>query len=220
MRAARTILLLLGGAILAGAAVIFLAHWWIQRTASRYVFGQLASLPRNHVGLVLGTSAYSKGHFHNPHFDNRIAAAANLFHTGLVKHLLLSGDNGTRGYDEPAEMERALAALGVPIASLTRDDAGFRTLDSVVRAKEVFGLQRVTIVTDRFHCYRAVFLARHFGLKAVAFPSEEVSIEHSLKSRLREWLADVKACLDVYVLRTQPKFLGAPIVIDARAHKH
>ncbi len=220
MRIIRTVVLLGGGALLAGAVFIFGAHWWIQRGASRYVIGQMANLPRNHVGLVLGTSAYGKGHRRNPHFANRIAAAANLFHTGLVKQLLLSGDNGTRGYDEPADMERALLSLGLRPCRLTRDDAGFRTLDSVVRAKEVFGLRRVTIITDRFHCYRAVFLARHFGLAAVAYPSEEVSVEHSLKSRVREWLADVKACLDVYILHTRPKFLGRPIMIDPRAVAH
>jgi SanA protein len=215
MRAIRAVLLLLGGASIAAAALLFLAHWWIQRTASHYVIGQMAGLPHNSVGLVLGTSAFTKGSFRNPHFENRIEAAANLFRMRLVRHLLLSGDNGTRGYDEPAEMERSLLARGVPINSLTRDDAGFRTLDSVARARKVFGLQRVTIITDRFHCYRAVFLARHFGLQAVAFPSEEVSFEHSKKARLREWLADVKACLDIYLLHTQPKFVGKPIVIVA-----
>ena len=190
-----------------------MAHWWIQRTAGRYVFDRLDSVPVNEIGLVLGTSAFTHGRFHNPHFDHRIDAAMALLRAGLVRHLLLSGDNGTRGYDEPAEMERALLAKGASADCLTRDDAGFRTLDSVVRAKKVFGLQRVTIVTDGFHCGRAVFLARHVGLDAVAFPSEEVSLRYSLKSRVREWLADVKACLDLYVLRTTPKFLGKTIAI-------
>jgi SanA protein len=207
MRAIRFCLLLSGGAVIGGAMLVFAAHWWIQRAAGRYVIGQLALLPHNHVGLVLGTSAYTKGHGHNPHFDNRIAAAANLFHTGLVRQLLLSGNKGAGGYDEPAAMQRSLVARGVPAINLRRDGAGYRTLDSVVRARKVYGLRRVTIVTDRFHCYRAVFLARHFGLQAVAFPSEEVSLDRSKKARLREWLADVQACLDVYVLHTQPKSL-------------
>lgn len=216
MRVLRIALLLCGGGLFAGAALIFAAHWWIQRAAARYVIGQVDALPSDRVGLVLGTSAYTRGRHRNPHFDNRIAAAATLFRRGLVRQLLLSG-NGTPGDDEPSKMERALAAKGVPPGSMTRDDAGFRTLDSVVRAKEIFGLEQVTIVTDRFHCYRAVFLARHFGLDAVAFPSEDVSLRYSVKSRLREWLADVKACLDVYVLGTKPKFLGNPAPIPADA---
>ena len=208
MRAIRAILLLGGGALLAGGVLIFAAHGWIQRAAGRYVIGQLARLPRNRVGLVLGTSSRGRGRARNPHFEHRIAAAAALFHAGRVEHLLLSG-NGGAGSAEPAEMQRALDAQGVPPASTTRDEAGFRTLDSVVRAKEVFGVRRMTIVTDRFHCYRAVFLARHFGLDAVAYPSAEV--KPATKSRLREWLADVRACLDVYVLRTRPKLVGRPI---------
>ena len=102
-------------------------------------------------------------------------------------------------------MQSALIALGVPAANLMRDGAGLRTLDSVVRAKEIFGLRRVTIITDRFHCYRAVFLARHFGLDAVGFPADPVSPKVSIKSRRREWLADVKALLDLYVLHTRPE---------------
>ena len=82
-----------------------------------------------------------------------------LYHSGRVRGLLLSGDNGSRGYDEPADMKNSLMALGVPGGAITLDDAGFRTLDSVVRAKEVFGQRRLTIITDRFHCFRAVFLA-------------------------------------------------------------
>jgi SanA protein len=217
MRLLRGLFLLAGGGLVAGAALIFGAHWWIERAAGRYVIGQAARLPRHQVGLVLGTSPFTKGHSRNPHFDNRIAAAANLYRSGLVRHLILSGDNGTRGYDEPAQMQRALLAHGVPLAGLTRDNAGFRTLDSVVRAKNVFGLHEVTIITDRFHCCRAVFLARHFGLKAVAYPAAEISLERSRKSRLREWLADVKACLDVYVLGTRPRALGRPMVLNGQA---
>ena len=100
-----------------------------------------------------------------------MTAAALLYRSGRVRHLLLSGDNGTRGYDEPADMQAALLALGVPADAMTLDDAGFRTLDSVVRAGgEVFGQRRLTIITDRFHAYRAVFLTRQAGIDAVAFP--------------------------------------------------
>ena len=166
------------------------------------------------MALILGTSKFSgPQRAANPHFDHRVAAAAELYRAGKVKALLLSGDNGTRGYDEPADMRAALLALGVPAAAMTLDDAGFRTLDSVVRARQVFGQRSLTIVTDRFHSYRAIFLARHQGVDAVAFPSQEVDLRWSLKSRVREYLADVRACLDLYVLRTRPRFLGAPIPV-------
>lgn len=200
-------------AFVGSLAAIMGARWLIGRSTVDRVVDEAGKVPLNEVGLVLGTSKFVRGNVHNPHFDHRMAAAAALYRAGRVHQLLLSGDNGSRGYDEPADMKAALLTLGVPAEAMTLDDAGFRTLDSVVRAKEVFGQQKVTIITDRFHAYRAVFLAQHRGLDAVAFPSEEVELRYSARSKLREGLADVKACLDVWVLHTQPHFLGEPIAI-------
>jgi len=194
------------------AAAVLVPVWLVRQAAAGRIFDDAAGVPVNDVALVLGTSKRTaRGHYDNPHFTHRMDAAAALYRRGRVRGLLLSGDNGSRGYDEPADMKNALLALGVPAAAITLDDAGFRTLDSVVRAKEVFGQKRLTIITDRFHSYRAVFLARHYGIDAVAFPSREVAIRYSAKSRAREILADVKACIDLYVLHTQPKFLGDPV---------
>ena len=206
-------LLRIGLAVCAALAAAAAAPVWLVRhTAAGRLFDDAASVPRNEVGLVLGTSKRTAGRaYENPHFTHRMEAAAALYHSGRVRGLLLSGDNGSRGYDEPADMKKSLLALGVPAEAMTLDDAGFRTLDSVVRAKEVFGQRRLTIITDRFHCYRALFLARHYGIDAVAFPSREVALRYSAKSRVREALTDVKACLDLYVLHTRPRFLGDPI---------
>ena len=209
-------LLLLAALILSLAAAGFAAGcvWLVRGSAGDRIVDDPSRLPVNDVGLVLGTTKRTTwGHYDNPHFTHRMEAAAALYRTGRVRHLLLSGDNGSRGYDEPADMKNALLASGVPEEAMTLDDAGFRTLDSIVRARQVFGQRRVTIITDRFHCYRAVFLARHYGLDAVAFPSPEVDLRYSAKARVREVLADVKACLDLYVLHTRPKFLGDPIAV-------
>ena len=187
----------------------------IQRSGEARVYDDPALLPVNDVGLVLGTSKESGGPRRpNPHFYHRIEAAAALYRTGRVKGLLVSGNNDTHGYDEPADMRAALLERGVPAEAITQDNAGFRTLDSVVRAKEVFGQRRLTIITDRFHAYRALFLARHYGIDAVAFPSAEVDLRWSLKARTREWFADTKACLDLYVLHTPPRYLGPPIPVN------
>ena len=84
---------------------------------------------------------------------------------------------------------------------------------SVVRARRVFGQTRLPIITDRFHAGRAIFLARHAGTDAAAFPSAEMEPRYSARSRLRECFADVKACLDLWVLHTRPRFLGEPIPV-------
>ena len=188
---------------------------WIVRSTRAAVFTDMNALPQNDVALVLGTGKLLRGSGAiNPHFHKRVAAAAELYHAGKVKHLLLSGDNHVASYDEPTDMAEALLALNVPPSAMTLDYAGFRTLDSVVRAKKVFGQSQLTIVTDDFHAARSVFLARHEGLDAVAFCSAKVSTRFSARTRVREVGARVKAALDVYVLNTRPRFLGEPVQIQ------
>lgn len=197
-------------ALLATAAI----NWWIVRSGESSTFTDIANLPANDVGLVLGASARVGGGFANPHFQARVTAAAKLYQAGKLKHLLLSGDNHVKGYDEPSDMKEALIKLGVPETAMTLDYAGFRTLDSVVRAKSVFGQSKLTIITDDFHVHRALFLCRAYGIEATAFSSEPIPLEFSASTRTRERLARVKAWLDVYVLRTQPKFYGEPVNIN------
>jgi len=191
---------------------------WIVRSTRSAIFTEVDAIPQNDVALVLGTGKYLRGSGKiNPHFRKRIEAADALYHAGKVKHLLLSGDNHIAGYDEPTDMQESLLALNVPQSAMTLDYAGFRTLDSVVRARKIFGQSQVTIVTDDFHVARAIFLARHEGLDAVAFTSAKVSTLFSARTRIREVGARVKAALDVYVLHTQPHFLGEPIEIQVAA---
>lgn len=192
---------------------VCLPVWLVHQESSARVIGDLARLPVNDVGLVLGTSKNLSGQRENLIFTHRMEAAAELFRAGRVRHLIVSGNNDRHGYNEPADMERMLVKLGVPVGAITRDDSGFRTLDSVVRAAKVFGQSHLTLVTDRFHCYRAVFLARHYGIDAVGFPSREVAWRYSIRARGRELFADVKAFLDLYVLHTQAQFLGKPVAV-------
>jgi len=206
----------IGWLLIAGAAAVVAvvaANWWVLRQSQRHIVKTSAELPLIDVGLVLGTSPLGPSGGANPFFQGRITTAALLYRIGSVKHLLVSGDNGTKNYDEPSAMQTALIAQGVPASAITLDYAGFRTLDTMARAKAVFGLQRVTVITDDFHQPRAIFLARAQGLDAFGFPSGRVPFRWSKKTRAREVVARVKACLDVYVLHTQPKFLGEPVML-------
>jgi SanA protein len=159
------------------------------------------------VALVLGTAPMGR-RWKNPFFEGRMDAAAKLYGDGKVRHLLVSGDNHRKGYDEPTAMRDALVARGGPEEASTLDYAGFRTLDSVARARRVFGLQRATIVTDRFHQPRSIFLAKAHGLQAVGYCSRDVPFKWAKKTLAREVVSRVKACLDIYVLRTKPRFYG------------
>jgi SanA protein len=110
-------------------------------------------------------------------------------------------------------MKTALLSRGVPAAAMTLDYAGFRTLDSLVRAREVFGLSRVIVVSDGWHLPRALFLAASADLDATGFSSAEVPWKWSARTRIREWFSRVKAVADVWLLRTKPKFLGERVAL-------
>ncbi len=147
----------------------------------------------------------------NLFFYFRIEAAAGLFRAGRVNYLIVSGDNSREGYDEPTDMRDALMAAGVPAERIYRDYAGFRTLDSVIRAREIFGQDSITIVSQRFHNERAIFIARAHGIDAVGYNAVNMPQYRGLKTKAREWLARTRTVLDVWVLGTKPKFLGPPV---------
>jgi len=200
------------------ASGVAIANGWVLHSARPYIITNAASLPVNDVALVLGTSKVNAdGVSENPFFRGRMNTAARLFHEGKVRHLLVSGDNAHPSYDEPTWMRNALIARGVPASAITRDYAGFRTLDSMARASKVFGLQRFTIVTDDFHIARSIFLARSYGLDVVGFPSEHVPYWWSKKVRTRELASRTVAFLEVYLLHTQPRYFGPPVKIEIAA---
>ena len=195
------------------AAVVTFAgcNLWITLRAQGRIFSRLDDVPSNHFGVVLGTSARAAGGGDNPFFAGRMRAAAELFRSGKVRHLVLSGDDRRAGNDEPRDMRAALARLGVPENATTLDPGGFSTLDSMARAKELFRIQRMTIITDDFHAERAILLARHFGIDACAYTSAPVPFPRSKKTRTREIGARLAALLDLYVLGTKPNLAGDPV---------
>lgn len=165
------------------------------------------------VALVLGTSKRRSDGGANQYFANRIASASALYRSGKVKHIIVSGDNGSKFYNEPKDMLAALEAKGIPREHITLDYAGFRTLDSVVRCKEVFGQNRVVIVTQKFHAFRSLFIASFYGIDAEAYIAKDPT--YGTQGVLgRELFARTKAVLDLYVFGVKPKFLGKKEVID------
>jgi SanA protein len=182
------------------------------------VFHAVDAVPAREIGLVLGTSKQTPHGKPNLHFNQRIEAAAALYHAGKIRHLLVSGDNHVATYDEPTDMRAALMAAGVPASAITCDYAGFRTLDSVVRAKEVFGLSQCTIISEEFHCPRALWIAQQYGLDAIAFAAPDVSLRSwSLRAGIREQFARAWCAVDLYALHRQPHFPGPrePIVLSS-----
>lgn len=182
-------------------------NFWIVSSTFNRIETNLEKIEEKDVALVLGTSKRRTDGGTNQYFQNRIIAAAELYKRGKVKHIILSGDNGSKYYNEPKDMLSALEAWGVPRRHITLDYAGFRTLDSVVRCKEVFGQENVIIITQRFHAPRSLFIANFYDMSSMVYVAKDPS--YSIKGVYwRELFARVKAVLDLYLFRAEPKFLG------------
>lgn len=191
---------------------IFLCNLIITNAAKGKTFSNLEEIYPNRVGLVLGTSKRLIGGLPNPYYTYRIRATIKLYESGKIDYILVSGDNGTRYYNEPNTIKKDLIREGIPAEKIYLDFAGFRTLDSMVRAKKIFGLDSVTVISQEFHNQRAIFLAEKKGLKAIGFNAKSVTGQPGLKVQLREYLARVKVFVDL-LFNTQPKFYGDKIEI-------
>ena len=202
-------------AFLVFTILLIMGNGWVIISTQKAVFTDYAKLPTNPVGLVLGTSNRLSDGSPNPFFDNRMQVAADLYKLGKVSHIIVSGDNRTRFYNEPLMMKRALVNLGVPDSAITLDYAGLRTLDSVIRSKEIFGQDHITIITQPFHSYRAIFISHYYHIDAVAMVVRELPQDTSVKIYIREYFARAKAILDLYILKTSPRHMGdkEPIAI-------
>ncbi|MBK9147898.1 MAG: YdcF family protein [Flavobacteriales bacterium] len=207
--------LVIGALLACGAllAVIAAADRAVSNGASAYMHDAIETVPANEVGLVLGTTHRGRGGGGNPYFNHRIAAATELYRSGKVSCLLVSGDNGMLSYNEPREMRRALMAAGIDSSRIVLDFAGFRTLDSVVRSREIFGQQRFTVISQRFHNERAVYLARRMGIEAVGYNAKDPGTLRGMRVWIRERLARVKVFVDL-LAGTGPRYLGDRVPLE------
>lgn len=197
-------------ALLAGT--ILLCNFLVARH-EKFVFENPENVPATRTALVLGTAPTTRDGLTNVYFVNRIAATKRLFDSGKIERILVSGDNRSHDYNEPQAMKNELVRLGVPAEKIYCDYAGLRTLDSVVRAKEIFGQEKFVVVSQAFHCERAVFLARSRGIEAFGFVAENaLSPGYTVRNWLRERLARVAAVADILFMRS-PKHLGEPVII-------
>ena len=183
------------------------SNLYVEYSTRKQIYNSAKNVPQKDIALVLGTSPNLSNGYTNWYFNYRINAAVNLYKSGKVKHILVSGDNGTKEYNEPEKMQEMLIKNGIPANKITLDFAGFRTLDSVIRSKEIFGAKSIVVVSQQFHNQRALFLANHINLDAVGFNAKDVSTKYGFKTRVREYFARAKAVIDI-VIGKDPKFLG------------
>jgi SanA protein len=200
--------------VFVAGALIYSANNAVERKARNRIYTSVNKIPYNKVGLLLGTGKFLSDGRQNLFYQFRIQAAVDLYKAGKVKYLVVSGDNSRTDYNEPAQMQEDLVAAGVDRSCIYLDHAGFRTFDSMVRLKKVFGEDSATVISQNFHNERALFIASKEGINAVAFNAREVKGAYGLKVQVRERFARVKLFLD-YIFGTKPKFLGEKIHIPS-----
>lgn len=202
-RTRRIVLFWTAAALIAAPEAVLTANRLVGKTSSR-VYSSLEDIPAREVGMVLGAPEYSGGRL-SPVLAGRLQAAAKLYHAGKVQMLVVSGaSRPEKFYDEISAMTRNLIALGVPKNAIVQDDKGVRTLDSVLRMRDVFGYDDFITISQRDHCERALYLADHRGISTFGF---EAGIPSGLYPN--EWLAsalygslsNVKAILDIAIDR-------------------
>ena len=175
-------------------AVIVCANYAVRHTAKAFIYQNIDSIPQNKAGLLLGTSKLLRSGLPNQYFQNRIQATVDLYKAGKIEVVVISGDNSRKGYNEPEDMKSELMLRGIP-------------------EDKIFGQKSFTIISQKFHNQRAIYIAHAKGLQVVGYNAEDVNAYSGFKTQLREKFARVKLFLDLWTGKN-PKFLGEPVIIQ------
>lgn len=202
----KRLLALLAGLILCMVMFSLVVDLYVGSFSDNKLYSNINDVPHCQAALLLGCVRIYDGHV-NLFYLHRINAAVELWNSGKIDAILVSGDNSRTDYDEPTCMKEDLIARGVPAEYITLDYAGFRTLDSIVRAEKVFNLKDYIIISQPFHCSRAIYLASQYKQNVIGYCARDVKSTAGLKLRLREILARNKALIDI-LTNKNPKYLG------------
>jgi SanA protein len=192
--------------------IVFWSNFSVYYETKNFLFSKAKNLPTTKTALLLGTSKKLRNGNDNLYFNYRIDACVELFRSGKVSHILISGDNGRKEYNEPLDMKNELISRGIPSEKITLDFAGFDTYDSVLRAKMIFGQDDFIVVSQKFHNQRAVYIARRNGIHAYGYNARDVKKMNGMKTKIREFFACVKAYIELKI-NVKPTYLGERILI-------
>jgi len=180
-------------------ALPIISKIWVHSFARNHIY-TVASVPHNRVALVLGCKVQKNGKL-SESLASRCDMAIELYKARKVNKLLMSGDNRFIRYNEPEHMRNYAIEQGVPAKDVVTDFAGRRTYDSIYRAKHVFGLNQLTVVTQDFHIDRSLFLCKIIGVDACGVPARAVG---NARSKIREVPACMGAIIDAYLRQPRP----------------
>lgn len=201
-RRIKQIAIVVFGGLLAIAIVIAVCNILVVNNAKGRTFDNLSDVPTREIGLLLGTSPITPNGAHNYYFDNRMKAAADLYHAGKIRRILVSGGDYTmtekHGCDEPTAMRDSLVAYGVPDTCIIEHWQGWRTINSIEAVKELYDFDNITIISQKYHNERALYQADHLGVTAIGYNAEPSPIRRNrIKNTIREYFARVKLFIDL-----------------------
>lgn len=180
---------------------------------TRFTCDHVDDIEPAYAAIVLGTAKKLRNGRENQYYKNRLVAASKLYMASKCKKIIVSGDNRTIGYNEPRDMKNDLVHSGVPEKDIICDFAGRRTLDSIIRYKEIFGQTAGIVISQKFHNNRAVYIGRHKGIRLNGYNAKDVNASYDMKTRIRELVSKLFCVFDVKVFNTQPRYLGKKIAI-------
>ena len=198
----KKIVLFVGVCLIAVIGIIMTCHVLVVNNAKGRTYDNLADIPQREIGLLLGTSPITPQGGHNFYFDNRIKAAADLYHSGKIKKILASGGDYSltekHGCDEPTDMRDSLVAYGVPDTCIIEHWQGWRTINSIEAVRDLYDFDNITIISQKYHNERALYQADYLGITAIGYNAEPSPIRRNrIKNTIREYFARVKLFLDL-----------------------
>ncbi|MBE9121726.1 YdcF family protein [Tychonema sp. LEGE 07199] len=196
--------------ILACALTSLALNYYVRLVTSNYRHSDIAKVPAEPIAIVFGAGIWEDG-TPTPMLADRVQAAVDLYKTGRVRQILMTGDNSSPDYNEVKAMQEYAQAQGVPLNNITLDYAGLSTYESCYRAKEIFGITQAVLVTQNFHIARAVYTCRQLGVQAIGLGTPDwgkFRQSSMIRYSFREFLAVLKALWEVRVSRPKPTFLG------------
>lgn len=196
------------------AILVYYCNKVVSTSAAGRLYATTSDIPYRKTGILLGTAKYLANGTENYYYRYRIQAAAALIKSGKIRYLVISGDNSRKSYNEPESMRSDLMALGIDTSLIFLDYAGFRTFDSIIRLREIFGQHAATVISQPFHNTRAIYIGKREKMDLIGFNAQDLAAKSGWRVQVREKLARTKVFLD-YWLGKKPKYLGTPIAIPA-----
>lgn len=192
--------------------LVAIINFYVYQIGKTRIIPALEQLPKTQAMLILGSRVYENGNM-SAILKDRVDTGLLVYQKGKASKILISGDHGRTTYDEVNTIKDYLLAHGVPAEDIFLDHAGFDTYDSLYRAKAIFKVKSLIIITQQFHLPRALYLGHALGLEVYGFASDLQRYQSDLYNNLREIPARTKAFLDI-TFNSSPKFLGSTIPID------